>query len=67
MSKRQMPKELFAWWQGYENDDPCISASADSTGLDDGTLVGVYQLVQVRRVKINYRLEPETQGREAKP
>jgi hypothetical protein len=53
--QKALPKEILVLWEG-EDDESYLSASETNAGIEDGTKVGVYQLVAVKTQKVSEEL-----------
>jgi hypothetical protein len=54
VKKQEFPQEMFVYNDGYEGDTFPISVSdINEAATEQGTRVGVYQLVKVVTVKLN--------------
>jgi hypothetical protein len=56
MAKTKFPKELLVTREGDPGDDYLV-ASETTENIEDGANVAIYQLVDVKRMKVTKKLE----------
>lgn len=56
MSKKRFPKEIFVQWRG-EGDGEYLQPSQNIDELDGGLKVAIYELKEIKAVKITTELE----------
>ena len=61
----KFPEKILVSWEG-EPEESYLAAHETNCGLEDGTDVGVYQLVVVKRQMVTEELVPYTEKRTRK-
>jgi hypothetical protein len=52
----RLPKRIYVKWEAPPNGAPYLEAAETPNSLEDGDTVGIYELVETRKMKVTQEL-----------